>query len=169
MADRSTPGEPWLVRTVENRLLGPFTEEQVRRLITDRKLGPQDEVCPGNSYWFRLLERNEVFERLGIDPNIAETEEELSDDVTIALASDPSIPELPRDAKGADEAVLSNRLLRQVKRAGVATGTSQRLEPEVRGEAPTHFELVRIWKFLAVLLGGLVIVLLYAVLNRFRS
>jgi hypothetical protein len=163
--------DQWLIRTVENRILGPYTGEQVRRLILDRKLGPQDEVCHGNSYWFRLQEKQEVFDQLGIDPEIAETEEELSDDVTVALVGDPSIPDLPVDARGSDEAVLSNRLLRQVKRNAPIGSATARMEPQVRGDIArsTSFELVRLWKFLAVLLGGVVLILLYAVMNRFRA
>lgn len=166
-----TSTDQWLIRTVENRILGPYTGEQVRRLILDRKLGPQDEVCMGNSFWFRLQEKQEVFDQLGIDPELPETEDELSDDVTIALVSDPSIPEIPVEARGSDEAVLSNRLLRQVKRNPPPSSAAARLEPQVRGDIgrSASFELVRVWKFLAVLLGGIVLVLLYAVLNRFRA
>jgi hypothetical protein len=57
----------WLVRTAQNIIVGPYSKDEVCRLIEDGTLGLYDEVCPANGYWFYLHERNEVLERLGIE------------------------------------------------------------------------------------------------------
>ncbi|MCM2279403.1 MAG: hypothetical protein NDJ89_15110 [Oligoflexia bacterium] len=66
MSQAAAP-DRWLVRTEKNQLQGPFGVEELRRLIQDGKLGPQDEVCRANSYWITLHERDEVRNQLGID------------------------------------------------------------------------------------------------------
>jgi hypothetical protein len=40
--------------------------KEILALIQDSKLGPQDEVCAANHYWFFLHEQKEVEQQLGI-------------------------------------------------------------------------------------------------------
>lgn len=59
--------EHWLVRTSENWIAGPFTEDKLRQLIQAGELQPQDEICLGGGYWFYLHEEQEVRQRLGVE------------------------------------------------------------------------------------------------------
>ncbi len=57
----------WLIRTTKNKLLGPYTAVQVKELIGQRQVGPDDELCQANSYWISLREKQEVARVLGIE------------------------------------------------------------------------------------------------------
>lgn len=57
----------WLVRTAENRLIGPISEAQLRERILAGEFRLEDEICRANDYWISLHERDEVRSRLGID------------------------------------------------------------------------------------------------------
>jgi hypothetical protein len=59
--------DQWLIRTAQNWIAGPYTKEQVCKMIMDRQLGHEDEVCSANGYWIYLNEPSEVREQLGID------------------------------------------------------------------------------------------------------
>ena len=59
--------EQWLTRTAKNWISGPYSKEQVCKMIMDGKLGLQDEVCPANGYWILLHERKEIFDQLGVE------------------------------------------------------------------------------------------------------
>ena len=50
----------WLIRTYSNHLLGPVSKGKLRELMASKSLGPKDEVCSGNGYWFSLNERDLV-------------------------------------------------------------------------------------------------------------
>ena len=46
----------WLIRTYSNHLLGPVSKGKLRELMANKSIGPKDEVCSGNGYWFFLNE-----------------------------------------------------------------------------------------------------------------
>jgi hypothetical protein len=72
--------EQWLIRTEKNWIKGPYSKEQVCKMITDGTLGVQDEVCPANGYWILLHERKEIFEHLGVEvPRAAGVEDEVTE------------------------------------------------------------------------------------------
>jgi hypothetical protein len=56
----------WLVRTAQNRLIGPISEEQLKSRILAGEFRLEDEICRANDYWIFLHERDEVQSRLGI-------------------------------------------------------------------------------------------------------
>lgn len=58
----------WLVRTAENRILGPLERDEVIAKIQSREFGRADEICPSGGYWFYLYEGDEVERMLGIRP-----------------------------------------------------------------------------------------------------
>jgi len=60
--------ELWLIRTLGNKIKGPFTSDEIRGFISRSELRAQDEVCKGNGYWFHLNEAIEVKNHLGMDP-----------------------------------------------------------------------------------------------------
>jgi hypothetical protein len=87
--------DQWLVRTALNWVAGPYSKEQVRQMILERKLTLQDEVCPANGYWIFLHERDEVKAQLGVDvPRpLGEPGEDVTETQT-ALPEDSTDPDL---------------------------------------------------------------------------
>jgi len=105
-----TSGEPqtasiaapdqWLVRTRDNKILGPMSRAEICQLIFTHRLGIEDEVCRASFYWFYLHEHKELSAQLGIhlprqprddDEEVTETETAVSDvtsDVTADVTAD---------------------------------------------------------------------------------
>lgn len=46
----------WLIRTKNNRILGPISKRKVLELIDNKSIKGDDEVCSGNGYWFFVKE-----------------------------------------------------------------------------------------------------------------
>src|SRR4051812_7918927 len=63
----SVETDQWLVRTLQNRISGPFPKARVQEMIQEGALGLQDEICHANHYWIYLHEEEEVKAQLGID------------------------------------------------------------------------------------------------------
>jgi len=59
--------DQWLIRTAQNWIAGPYTKDQVRKMVLEGQLTLQDEVCSGNGYWVYLHERDEVLKQLGVE------------------------------------------------------------------------------------------------------
>lgn len=74
----------WLVRTAKNWVAGPYSKDQVCKMVTEGKLTSQDEVCPANGYWIYLHEADEVKKQLGINPPVdhENAEEEITETQT---------------------------------------------------------------------------------------
>lgn len=47
----------WLIRTKQNKILGPVSKHKIIDLIAKGTLTPEDEVCSGNGYWFWVKEK----------------------------------------------------------------------------------------------------------------
>jgi hypothetical protein len=89
--------EQWLVRTAKNWIAGPYTKDQVCKMILGGQLSLHDEVCSANGYWIFIHERNEVRDQLGIEvpkqpstegDETTETQKPYKDD------DDPTDPEI---------------------------------------------------------------------------
>ncbi|MCC7441288.1 MAG: hypothetical protein IT285_06635 [Bdellovibrionales bacterium] len=87
----------WLVRTKDNIIAGPYTGDQIRKLILESQLGYQDEICQGNHYWIFVHERHEVKKQLGIDvpkpkkgsaDEVTETETQTETETVLELDQD---------------------------------------------------------------------------------
>ncbi len=50
----------WLIRTTQNKILGPISKEKLIEFIEKGSLTQSDEVCSGNGYWFYLHEQDLV-------------------------------------------------------------------------------------------------------------
>ena len=59
--------QEWMVRTSENFISGPYSKEDVCRMILENTLSLEDEVCCSVGYWISIKEREEVRKLLGID------------------------------------------------------------------------------------------------------
>ncbi|MGE0615165.1 MAG: hypothetical protein AB7P04_05965 [Bacteriovoracia bacterium] len=106
--------DQWLVRTAKNKVTGPFTGDQVRQFIREKALGPWDEVCCANRYWFFVREAAEVREQLGILPPVfSSADEEITQTETITRTDASSARAAP--------AVEKSSLLKEKESA--ATGT----------------------------------------------
>lgn len=46
----------WLIRTSRNQILGPISKEKLVELIKKSSLLPEDEICQGNGFWFKIRE-----------------------------------------------------------------------------------------------------------------
>jgi hypothetical protein len=78
MKDNAASTDPhiWMIRTADNVLSGPYTQEQLIQLVEEEKLELTDEICRGNSYWIYLHEEQEVKKHLGIEVPAALVEPE---------------------------------------------------------------------------------------------
>jgi hypothetical protein len=76
--DNAASNDPhiWMIRTSDNVLSGPYTQEQLIQLVEEEKLELTDEICRGNSYWIYLHEEQEVKKHLGIEVPAALVEPE---------------------------------------------------------------------------------------------
>lgn len=50
----------WLIRTQNQKILGPVSKEKIIELIQKKSLSSDDEICPGNGHWFFLREKEFV-------------------------------------------------------------------------------------------------------------
>ncbi len=50
----------WLIRTQNQKILGPVSKSKILELVQKRSLSDDDEVCPGNGYWFFIREKELV-------------------------------------------------------------------------------------------------------------
>ncbi len=48
----------WLIRTTQHQILGPISKEKVVEFFNKGALGPEDELCSGNGYWFSIKEKD---------------------------------------------------------------------------------------------------------------
>jgi hypothetical protein len=55
-----TTDRTWLIRTKQNKILGPVSKEKVIELVNSGSLTADDEVCSGNGYWFWIKEKDLV-------------------------------------------------------------------------------------------------------------
>jgi hypothetical protein len=94
----------WLVRTVRNKIEGPFSIEVVRQMITEGKLGVQDEVCPSGGYWFGLHEEREVNETFGVRVPRSKVQADQTQTETEVEKTDPDLDRTDPDRKAPGEA-----------------------------------------------------------------
>lgn len=50
----------WLIRTQNQKILGPVSKTKIIELVQKKSLGNDDEICPGNGHWFFLREKDLV-------------------------------------------------------------------------------------------------------------
>lgn len=50
----------WLIRTTQFQILGPISKEKILEFYKKGALGPDDEICSGNGYWFSIKEKDLV-------------------------------------------------------------------------------------------------------------
>jgi len=87
--------DPWLVRTAQNQIAGPYSKEQIIDMIQRGQIGLQDEVCQANHYWIYLHEREEVSAQLGIEVLRSKKErgdEEITETQTESLRDEETDP-----------------------------------------------------------------------------
>jgi hypothetical protein len=89
--------DQWMIRTAENWIAGPYLREQVCKMILERKLALEDEVCSANGYWIYLHEREEILRHLGVEvpqaPHEAGEEITETQTQTIEDSTDPALHE----------------------------------------------------------------------------
>ena len=74
--------DQWLARNASNFISGPYTRQEVIALIESRKLGLDDEVCPGNGYWIFLHEHQELQKQLGVTVPRYDRKKDAEEEVT---------------------------------------------------------------------------------------
>ncbi len=147
----------WLTRTSANWVSGPYSREEVVKMIEQGKLGVQDEVCRSNHYWFYLHEHQEVLNQLGIqmprinrtsDDEVTETQIEAQGGVPPVLISHPpdDLPEVP--GLSADDDGQTSVLIRtsgssahEVRQAAIKPSSSLPILPSLT-PAPTSYHSV---------------------------
>jgi hypothetical protein len=122
--------EQWLIRTEKNWIKGPYSKEQVCKMITDGTLGVQDEVCPANGYWILLHERKEIFEHLGVEvPRAAGVEDEVTESDIDTTLEESTVNGENSDSIAAASHSVSDTL--SARRVGSRRSKRKRSEPEM--------------------------------------
>ena len=152
--------DQWLVRTSHNVITGPHSREELCTMIQDVKLGLQDEICPGNGYWFFLHERQEVLRQLGIEiprSMLHDDEEDITETQTEAEAEVRAAEEALGDADGPTQTVV------------LKPKASASSAPEaVTHAAPPPFrplERANVWRGFAWILIAAIVFVVYLVLK----
>jgi hypothetical protein len=180
--------DQWLIRTSDNVITGPVPKEELNRRIQRGDLGPHDEVCEADGYWFYLHEREEVLQQLGIElPKQAQEDVTLTQTETDIERTDPelryygrpsqappegdlSLPELAEAPGGSETtAILTNRALRQYqprRPAEKAAPTPSIYPPQILGklERPSFLRVAVV--VLALLACILILAVLYVLETR---
>lgn len=171
--------DQWLVRTTENQILGPYSRDQVCKLITEGELTLDDEVCGANHYWFYLHERDEVAGQLGIEVPQSMYElatEEPTESLTVEITEESTDPDLSSRLSGSEgdptsTTVLSSEALRRQFQRRSSTpggGTVRKVADQAQFHTPwvvSHLEKPSVWAWLAWLLIGVAGFLVFYVLR----
>ncbi len=137
--------DQWLIRTAENWIAGPYTKEQVCKMVEDRQLGQEDEVCSANGYWIYSNELNEVREQLGIqvprkvsqhdeDTQTSILNDEEPTDPEIILQPEKSLRDLP-DSVTENTGVIDASQFRELKASQKKKATSAPHKPDSRNSS----------------------------------
>lgn len=120
----------WLIRTNENLIAGPYPGEQIRKLILDKTLTPQDEICQANKRWLVLTHVDEAEKLLSFefpkdwfkpdDQGVTEITRTQMDDETFPGTPTPhnmQLPDVPEleEFEGTDTALLRSRAFRTLQ------------------------------------------------------
>jgi len=173
--------EEWLIRTHENKIIGPFSKDHVCALIMKGELQIEDEICRGNSYWFSLHEYDEVKKQLGIelpksiyridDQEVTETETETVEvHESVRRDSKPFVEAFEAVEAVEQTMVLSTRSQEDVKPIleQVKPVLTSRPSVEVRGSF-SSIEPTSYWRGLAWLLAVAVVVVTFIMLRVMRA
>lgn len=172
--------DQWLVRTSENIIAGPYSTEQIKNLIRERKLCHQDEICQGNSYWFYLYEQNEVHKQLGLtmpknpalDPDDEETQTDTKVVETVPIESDLSVPDLNLDSTDGSTTVMSSKNFKEVLTQKSAQESEKKADQPIKIYEPVIFkgiESTSLWKAVVIILILLVVILLVTLIQLTRD
>lgn len=144
----------YLVRTMDNRILGPFSKEQVTEHILQGVLKPRDEVSPATEYWFYVQEREETLKFLGIEMPIHRDPEEDETQTETITATNPAEVLRAAEVSAAHAAAGTigpiTDLAPSPLEALTAVARTKVDEPEVKIEFPFYFKL-SVWMVLAIL------------------
>ena len=58
----------WLIRHPDSTFSRPMPEEELLKMFSSGQMKPQDEICPGNGYWFSLQDVKEMRKHFGNIP-----------------------------------------------------------------------------------------------------
>lgn len=84
----------WLIRTKQNKILGPVSKSKILDLLDKGALTSEDEVCSGNGYWFWIKEAELVDQFLKGDLKqdfnpVSEAETKIAFDLNVKFYEDP--------------------------------------------------------------------------------
>lgn len=153
----------WLIRTAENVLAGPVPRERVLEWIEGGRLGAQDEVCAGGSFWFYLSEAAEVKSQLGLDAPILDSSAAYVQD---EITQTQTVTDSGRDEDGYPEMDMpaedSGTLPRRARSRVVPVGRP------VPVPVPRAIESTSVWKGIAWALAVIMAVLLVGVFRALQ-
>ncbi len=46
----------WLIRTEQKQITGPLGKNEIIKIVEEKLLGDEDEICPGNGFWIFIRE-----------------------------------------------------------------------------------------------------------------
>lgn len=50
----------WLIRQASGMILGPVNTLELKKILVKTKQYPDTEICPQNSYWFNIVDTDEL-------------------------------------------------------------------------------------------------------------
>lgn len=152
----------WLIRSSNNKILGPISLDDLKKKILDGRVAADDEFCEQNNYWFSIQEVNEVKKFLNIEP------EKLADLFRMVQDGDGTEPEMTRKTEH-DTAKLERAALQSMSKGGsTAVSNSKGEMGEQRG--PKRFfgreNLLNFLLLAGLVSAGLVIRILLKILRQ---
>ncbi len=157
--------DQWLIRTVQNRIAGPFTKDQVVKLVLDHKLGLQDEICPANGYWVYLYERDEVIKYLGVEYPVSkdgEHKEDVTETEIVTSSDDTTDPGLDFRRR---QMQANGQVRSTAKRPASLTQRPSEIRTSIDPD-PEGSDSYKSWFALLVIVLGIVLLLAYYFMEK---
>ncbi len=98
----------WLIRTTMHQIIGPLSKDKVLEYFKKGSLGPNDEVCSGNGYWFYIREKELV--ELYLLGDSVQSFNPISEAQTV-LANQSTISPLQKSLKKSQQSSTDNTVL----------------------------------------------------------
>jgi len=78
----------YLVRNQSNAINGPYSKNEIIKIVQSGQITKNDEICESAQYWFHLYESDELSKFLGIDlPDNWMPEEDEENTAEVSLTS----------------------------------------------------------------------------------
>ena len=171
----------FLLRKSNNRIEGPFNKRDVLDQLESGQLAPNDEIAPAGAYWFHVHEAKEIENWVGAferDKTVID-----ADDLTLTMNRNVADLGLNREASrelnreppqrsplapdpDGEEDEVTDPMLNAANAAAQAAARARLMEKgPPRGPETFRIESTSYWKWLAVILIPIILLVVYRILG----